>query len=236
MANYVLIHGSLSGGWCWTKVKMLLESMGHKVIAPDLPGHEPDSPILPQDITMERYVSFVCDIVESNKEKVILAGHSLGGAIITKVIDNITDDIVERAYYISALVPHNGDIIGKMLKDDVESELRNAFRMNSDKMIIEPVWEMVREVYYNGCSDEDSEFAKKRIVPQSIIPFSTPIELGKLKDIRRIGIVSEYDRSLSPDYQRSMYRKAKCEIRSIYSGHAAFFSKPSELVELLLEE
>ncbi|HAJ79565.1 MAG TPA: hypothetical protein DCO75_07310 [Fibrobacteres bacterium] len=236
MANYIFIHGSLSGGWCWSKVKKILENKGHKVIAPNLPGHEADSSIPFSDVTMERYVSFVRDIVESNNEKVILVGHSLGGAIISKVIDEITVDIIEKAYFVSALIPQNGDIIGKMLKADIASELPKAFRMNSDNMTIEFIWETVREIYYNGCSDEDFEFAKNRILPQSIIPFSTPIELGNLKVIRRIGIVSENDRSLTPDYQRYMYRKAMCEIRNIYSGHAPFFSKPAELVELILAE
>jgi len=52
MANFILVHGPLSGGWCWKKVKSLLESKGHKVTAPDLPGHEPDSLLPPSEITM----------------------------------------------------------------------------------------------------------------------------------------------------------------------------------------
>ena len=50
--QFRLVHGPLSGGWCWKKVKSLLESKGHKVTAPDLPGHEPDSLLPPSEITM----------------------------------------------------------------------------------------------------------------------------------------------------------------------------------------
>ena len=38
MATFVLIHGSWHGGWCFDEVRALLETQGHAVIAPDLPG------------------------------------------------------------------------------------------------------------------------------------------------------------------------------------------------------
>jgi hypothetical protein len=74
------------------------------------------------------------------------------------------------------------------------------------------------------------------VVPQSIIPFSTPIEIKNNKTINRIGIVSENDKSLSPDYQRCIYKNAMCKIKNIDSGHAPFFSKPIELAEIFMEE
>ena len=39
MTTFVLIHGAWHGGWCWEKVAPLLEARGHRVLAPDLPGH-----------------------------------------------------------------------------------------------------------------------------------------------------------------------------------------------------
>ena len=38
MATFILVHGAGHGGWCWEKVQPILESHGHKVCAPDLPG------------------------------------------------------------------------------------------------------------------------------------------------------------------------------------------------------
>ena len=39
MSTYVLVHGAWHGVWCWKYVIPFLENEGHKVIAPDLPGH-----------------------------------------------------------------------------------------------------------------------------------------------------------------------------------------------------
>jgi len=51
ISTYVLIHGAWHGSWCWEKVIHLLEKAGHKVIAPDLPGHGKDkTPI--QEVTL----------------------------------------------------------------------------------------------------------------------------------------------------------------------------------------
>ena len=36
MANYLLIHGAAEGGWCWYKVRKILEENGHHVFAPAL--------------------------------------------------------------------------------------------------------------------------------------------------------------------------------------------------------
>ena len=39
MANFILVHGGWSGGWVWKHTIPALEAAGHKVYAPDLPGH-----------------------------------------------------------------------------------------------------------------------------------------------------------------------------------------------------
>ena len=42
MSTFVLVHGGWSGGWTWEKVVPLMKEAGHKVQAPDLPGHGDD--------------------------------------------------------------------------------------------------------------------------------------------------------------------------------------------------
>ena len=38
MTTYVLVHGGGHGGWCYKKVKRILEAAGHEVFAPSLTG------------------------------------------------------------------------------------------------------------------------------------------------------------------------------------------------------
>jgi pimeloyl-ACP methyl ester carboxylesterase len=235
MSTYVLIHGAAQGGWCWNKIRRILEDGGHVVYTPDLPGHSPSHGIPAREITFERYVSFVRNMITAIDEKVILAGHSLGGAIITCAMETIYQQ-VDRLVYVCALIPRNGDTIGKMLEADPGSGLKGAFSLNEREKSAELIADKIDDVVYNGCEKEDILYAKKRIVPQSIVPMSAPITLkkGMFKKTARTGIVCTQDRSLTPAYQETMCKNSGCAIRYLKSGHAPFFSQAGELGEILM--
>ena len=75
MSTFVLIHGARHGGWCWYKVVPLLEKRGHTVLAPDLPSHGRDKTSI-SDVSLQTYVDGVCQILDAQREPVILVGHS----------------------------------------------------------------------------------------------------------------------------------------------------------------
>lgn len=236
MATYVMVHGASQGGWCWERVKMKLEKSRHTVFAPDLPGHEAQSPLPYSEITLDRYVQRVVDIVNDIDGKVILVGHSLGGAVIEKAIDELDDSKLAKAIFVSAFIPKDGDIVGEILKSDEGSELRDCFKLNEDGTAVELIPEKIADVVYNGCRAEDVQMATAKIVSQSVVPIGTPVRIKNRKDIRRIGIVCKKDKSLTPGTQKKMYRAAGCELRYLDSGHAPFFSHDEELAEILLED
>jgi pimeloyl-ACP methyl ester carboxylesterase len=235
MSHFILIHGAAHGGWVWHKIKKLLEQKGHKVIAPDLPGHSITEKIPANEVTLERYVTAVVDMVNSQDTPPILAGHSMGGAIITAAMEHIQQK-VERLVYVCALVPRNGDSIGKLLDFDFGSQLKKAFVLKKEDGFAELFPDVLDELVYNGCSKKDIAFAKKRIVPQPVKPLGAPIELNQTygKSVERIGIVCTEDRSLSPGFQERMYAQAGCKITHLASGHMPLFSKAKEVSEILM--
>jgi len=235
MSNYLLIHGAAHGGWCWKNVTSILEDNGHFVVAPDLPGHEPQSHLSPSEISFDLYVQHITSLVNSIDGNVILVGHSLGGAVVEKVIDDIKESKIERAFFVSGFIPKDGDIVGEILKADVESGLRDCFTMNADNLTVELIPERVDAVIYNGCSSADIALAKSNVVPQPVIPLGTAIRIVNTRKVRRIGVVCKDDKSLTPATQERMYRCAQCEIKYLNSGHAPFFSHANELSKLLME-
>lgn len=120
-ATYVLIHGSHSSSLAWSAVASGLSLRGHKVIAVDLPGHGLDANVpagyqAPQDplalategsptaaLTLDHYAQHVAAIVEelSERERVIVVGHSMGGLTLTRV-GNAVAPHIERLVYVSA--------------------------------------------------------------------------------------------------------------------------------------
>ena len=60
----------------------LLEAAGHRVEAPDLPGHGADPTPL-SELSMEAYGGFVAESASGAGESIVLVGHSMAGAVIS---------------------------------------------------------------------------------------------------------------------------------------------------------
>jgi hypothetical protein len=71
-ATLILIHGAWHGAWCWKRLTPLLESHDIRVIAPDLPSMG-DDPTAASDVTLESWARFVADIVERERNCVLVA-------------------------------------------------------------------------------------------------------------------------------------------------------------------
>ena len=86
MANFVLVHGSAHGSWCWERVVPLLKEKGHRVVAVDLPGNGNDDTPL-SEVTLETYARHVCAVLDSLDSPAVVVGHSLGGLTISRTAE-----------------------------------------------------------------------------------------------------------------------------------------------------
>ena len=102
MANFLLIHGACHGAGCWERVTPLLKAAGHSVVAPDLPGHGADTTRV-SELSLKRYGEFVSELAASNGP-VVLVGHSMAGAVISRAAEAVPDQI-ERLVYLTAYLP-----------------------------------------------------------------------------------------------------------------------------------
>jgi pimeloyl-ACP methyl ester carboxylesterase len=121
MSVYVLIHGAWHGGWCWDKVVPLLEKEGHKVEAPDLPGHGNDKTPIPE-ISLQAYADRVCEVLDAQSEPVILVGHSMGGGVISQAAE-YRPEKVKTLVYLAAFLLRNGESLLQVFMGDTDSLL-----------------------------------------------------------------------------------------------------------------
>jgi pimeloyl-ACP methyl ester carboxylesterase len=120
MATYVLVHGGGHGGWCYQKVKRLLEAAGHEVFAPSLTGLAERSHLLSPDIDLDTHITDVVSLLHCwDLHDVVLVGHSYGGMVITGIADRAADRI-GKLVFLDAGNPVNGqslvDVAGPIIE------------------------------------------------------------------------------------------------------------------------
>ncbi|MFQ6616959.1 MAG: alpha/beta fold hydrolase [Fidelibacterota bacterium] len=235
MSTYVLIHGAWHGGWCWDKVVPILEKEGHRVKAPDLPGHGNDKTPIPR-ISLQSYVDSVCQLLDAQTEPVILVGHSMGGVVITQTAEYRPEKI-KTLVYLTAFLPRNGEFLLQHAEGDKEALVLPNMIMAEDQSYATVKEEALKEVFYGDCSHEDVTRAKSLLVAQAAAPFATPVNTTEEKfgRVPRVYISCLGDRAISPEVQEKMYRALPCEkVISMDTDHSPFFSAPEELSGHLL--
>jgi pimeloyl-ACP methyl ester carboxylesterase len=230
MSTFVLIHGGFHGGWCWYKVVSYLERQGHSVVAPDLPSHGRDK-TLTASVSFQTYVDSVCGVVDAQTEPVILAGHSMGGAIITQVAEHRPDKI-RLLVYVSAFLLSDGQSILSVAEEDTTGLVLPNLVFNENRSIATLREESLKEIVYADCPEEDIALAKMLLVPQAIAPLQAPVHTTpqRFGRVPRAYVECLQDKALSPAVQKRMYAALPCrKVASLDTSHSPFFSAPGEL-------
>ena len=231
MGVFVLVHGAWHGSWCWNKVVPLLEESGHRVEAPDLPGHGNDRTPL-SEVNLEGYVQRVCGVLDALSEPAILVGHSMGGIVITQVAE-YRPEKVKTLLYLTAILPRSGETLVSAVGEDKESILMPNVIMSEDKSYSTVRADAIKEIFYHDCSDEDVTLAMSLLVPQATLPQVTPVQTSdkNFGRVPRIYIECLKDKVISPSKQKEMYRTLPCNrVISMDTSHSPFFSAPEKLV------
>jgi pimeloyl-ACP methyl ester carboxylesterase len=205
------------------------------VLAPDLPGHGNDNTPVPE-ITLQAYTDRVCQVLDSQSEKVILVGHSMGGIVITQTAEYRAEKI-EKLVYLTAFLPRNGEFLIKLAEKDSEAVVMPNLIFAEDQSYITIKDEWLKEAFYGDCSDEDTAWAKLLLVPQATAPFAAPVSTSdkNFGKIPRVYISCLKDRAITRSAQEAMYKASPCE-KIIYMDtcHSPFLSAPEKLADHLL--
>ena len=170
MAEFLLIHGSCHGAWCWRDLIPALAALGHGARAIDLPAHGADATPA-ADATLELYADRILAAIDG---PVTLVGHSAAGYPITLAAERAPERIA-RLVYLCAYVPVPGLSMIDMRRAGPRQLLGNAVRAAPDGVTYTVDPARIRDHFYQDCSDGVVAYAAARLCPEPILPQATPL-------------------------------------------------------------
>lgn len=232
--HFMLIHGAWHGAWCWEHLERELQARQLGVTAFDLPGHGDDT--TPRaEVDMDAYVERIVSWIREFDRPVELLGHSMGGAIITAVAEQIPAHLTGLTY-LCAFMPRDGESLAQLSAEDHDSGLAGALRSGPEPNTVVVSAETAREVFYQDCRQDDADAAMARLVPQPVAPFSAPIHTTaeNFGRVPRAYIVCREDRAITADMQNRMIERQACApVIELSTGHSPFYANPVALADAL---
>ena len=232
MAQFLLVHGSWQGAWCWQHVVPRLEAHGHSAVALDLPGYGKDS-ARAKSTTLDDYIACVVEAVGACKEAPVLVGHSFG-AFISQVAETIPDRI-RCVIFLAAIIPASGCSMMEFVnKFDPEYLAQIEWAPDRSSARISP--EGAAKFLYPDCPPAILQSVLPRLGVQSVSPYDYLFSLSKanFRRVPRHYIRCLRDRVVPPKLQEEIC--ATHGLKNVYSlntDHSPFFSAPEELAALL---
>lgn len=245
----VLIHGEGFGAWCWYKSIALLEEVGLHPTALDLAGAGIDLSDTNSVTTLAEYSKPLIAYLENlpEDEKVILVGHSSGGACISYALEHFSHKISKAIFLCATMVTD-----GQRPFDVFAEELGSAERFIQESKFLTygngrdkpPTGfmfekQLMKGIYFNQSTTKDVALAMVSMRPAPLGPMMEKLSLSpeKYGTGRRFYIQTLDDRALSPDVQEKLVRENPPEgvFKIKGSDHCPFFSKPQSLHKILVE-
>lgn len=227
MATFVLVHGAWHDAWCWTLLTPELEDRGHKVIALDLPGDDPDA-------TFDDYAEVVVGGLSHATGDVVLVGHSLGGLTIPLVAARCP---LSRLIYLCALVPVPGVCFIDQLTSEDMVDLGYIAGLDELDSRGRRGWvdeQLARDFMYADCDPGTTKQAIARLRRQAQTPYLRPCSLTAFPETPATYVVCADDRLVKPAWAKGVAReRVGANLVELPGSHSPFLSRPADLAQVL---
>lgn len=227
--DIILVPGFWLDASSWDEVTPPLAAAGHRLHPLTLPGLE-SADASRAGIGLRTHIDAVVEKVDSLDGKVVLVGHSGGGAIIHGVAD-ARPDRIERNIFVDSGPLGEGDVINNELPTDGDD-------------IPLPPWDGFEDEDLVDLTDELRDSFRARAIPE---PKGVAYDKQHLHDARRYDvpatvIACEFPSSLLTEwidaghpFVAELARIRDVEYVDLPTGHWPQFTKPGELGQAILK-
>ena len=216
--NVVLVHGAFADGSGWEAVANILQNDGYKV-----------SVAQPPETSYADDQKYTQAAIDAMGGPVVLVGHSYGGSVITEAGNHPN---VKALVYIAAFALDEGESCASI--EEALPQASKAFTPDSNGLW----WIDQAHFAADFAADiprEEAEFMAISQVPISTDSFTHKVKNPAWKHKPTFYMVATEDRSINPNQERMMAKRAKAKTVEVKSSHVAFMSFPKETAKLIEE-
>lgn len=217
--NIVIVHGALADGSGWRQAAEILEKRGYAVT------------IVQQPIT-----SLADDVAATNRVldlqdgPTLLVGHSYGGIVITEA-GNRAD--VAGLVYVAGFQPDRGESLLSLATSKPSGGMNIRETKDGKFLYLEP--SAFAADFAADLPKDEAAFLAKSQVFAAKEAFSTKVGDPAWRAKKSWSIVATEDRSINPDLERDMAKRANSAVTEIKASHAVFASQ-AEMVADVIEK
>ncbi|WP_244281126.1 alpha/beta hydrolase [Mucilaginibacter gossypiicola] len=218
--NIVLVHGAFADGSGFQAVYKILTKKGYNVTVVQNPL-----------TSLKDDVDAANRILDKQDGPTVLVGHSYGGTVITEAGNNSK---VVALVYIAAFAPDKGENTIKWVQSAPPAP-ENGILPPDDKGFVYYDKAKFHGGFAADLSQSEADFMFASQGPTSVQCFVTPITEAAWKTKPSYGIVATEDKSIVPDVERTMYKRAGAKITEIKGSHVIFISQPEAVAKVIID-
>ena len=216
--NIVIVHGAFADASTWKNVFDILTADGYNVSLVQNPL-----------TSLEDDVEATNRIINKQDGPVVLVGHSWGGTVITQA--GISPKVAALVY-VAAFVPQDGETTFA-LATSVAPAPENGILPPDDKGFIYYDKAKFHKGFAAEQSDDMADFMYASQGPIAAKAFVTPVSRVAWKTKPSYAIVATEDKSISPNLERTMYKRAGCKVTELQGSHTLFISKARAVADVI---
>jgi len=215
----VLVHAAWADGSSWNKVTGELQRKGFNVVAAQIPL-----------TSFTDDVAVLKKVLLRQKDPVVLAGHSYGGAVITAAAAGNPN--VKALVYIAAIVPDEGETVGDVFRRVPPHPSAPKLQPDADGFLWLTVDAFGSAFAPDALASETALMAASQ-KPISVKCLGEPMSNPAWREKPTWFLIAEKDIMLSPETQRFTAARMKSQIVSSLVDHHPLASKPDAVVDLI---
>jgi pimeloyl-ACP methyl ester carboxylesterase len=215
----VLVHGAFADGSAWDRVAPILVAKGYNVVA-----------VHQSLASFDADVDATKRVIEAQAGKVVLVGHSYGGAVITEAGNS---DKVTALVYVAAFAPDAGESINDLGKGQPPPPWVTKLVVDRGGFATLPA-ALVAADFSQDLPPAESRLLAIKQGPIAARNFDAKITTAAWHTKPSWYVRSENDHMIAPAAQALMAKRANAKVTSLHTSHVPMLSKPNEVAAVIL--